>query len=480
MEYLRKRMCLLGVVAMLGGLTGCNQGFLPERMAEKRPEEVTVWTYYNGEQLESFNRLVDEFNQTVGRDKNIQVTCSSSGNVDDLESDVLASVEGKVGADPMPNMFFAYSDNAYMMDQKGLLEDLNPYFTEEEKSLYIDGYLQEGDLWGDGSLKIFPTAKSTELLFLNETAWKPFAEAVGASYGDLETLEGLVETAKKYYEWTDAQTAQADDGKAFFGRDAMANYILVGAKQLGDTMFEMQDGKLVVHFEKETVRKLWDHYYIPFIKGYFSACGRFRSDDIKTGNIIAYVGSTASAPFFPKEVASEDGDLHPIELKVLPNPYFKDGERYMVQQGAGVAVTHAEKEKVEACIIFLKWLTQPKWNLMFCADSGYLPVTKEANTPQALTESGIQISEEGKSVLEVASSEIRQSKMYVGRAFSGGRNARDVIEYTMSDAAKADRAEIEERMAQGESFEEASSDYLSDAYFDAWYETTRSKLEQLE
>ena len=28
---------------------------------------ITVWTYYNGDQLESFNKLVDQFIETTGR-----------------------------------------------------------------------------------------------------------------------------------------------------------------------------------------------------------------------------------------------------------------------------------------------------------------------------------------------------------------------------------------------------------------------------
>ena len=472
--------CFLTTTVLLATLTGCDSGFVPGGSAEKKPVEVTVWTYYNGEQLESFTRLVDTFNQTIGQEKNIVVTCSSSGNVDDLESDVLAAAEGKVGADPMPNMFSAYSDNAYTMDQKGLLEDLAPYFTEEEKSKYIAGYLEEGDLCGDGSLKIIPTAKSTELLFLNETDWEPFAAAIGASYEDMETIEGLVETAEKYYEWTDSQTPEPNDGKALFGRDAMANYILVGAKQLGDTIFDAHDGALTLHFEKDIVRKLWDNYYIPFIKGYFAASGRFRSDDIKTGNIIAYVGSTSSATFFPKEVVSEDDSTHEITLKVLPNPRFQDGERFMVQQGAGIAVTQAEPEKVEACVAFLKWLTQPEQNLAFCADSGYLPVTKEANTMDEVDKSGIQISESGREVLSTAFEQLSQSEMYTNHAFTDGKSARAVIEYAMSDCAAADRETVKEKMAQGESLEEATEEFLSDAYFDAWYENTRSELEKFQ
>lgn len=49
--------------------------------------------------------------------------------------------------------------------------DLSDYLTDEEKNEYIDAYLKEGDFSGDGSIKIFPVAKSTELLFLNKTDW---------------------------------------------------------------------------------------------------------------------------------------------------------------------------------------------------------------------------------------------------------------------------------------------------------------------
>ena len=245
---------------------------------------ITVWTYYNGDQLESFNKLVDQFNETTGREKGIRVESASQGSVSDLETNVMDAAQGKVGAAAMPNIFSAYADTAYALDQMGMLVDLSQYLTEDERAQYVQGYLDEGDFDGDGSMKIFPVAKSTELMFLNETDWEKFAQAAAAG---------------AYYDWTDAQTPEPDDGKALFGRDAMANYMLVGARQLGDTLFEVQDGKMTLNFDKDVARKLWDNYYVPFVKGWFAAIGRFRSDDIKVGNVLAYVGSNSSATFFP-------------------------------------------------------------------------------------------------------------------------------------------------------------------------------------
>ena len=155
----------------------------------------------------------------------------------------------------MPNIFSAYADTAYTIDQMGKIADISDYLTAEEKETYVKSYLEEGDFSGDGSIKIFPVAKSTELLFLNETDWEAFAGETGASYEDLETVEGLLDTAKKYYDWS--------DGKAFFGRDAMANYMLIGAKELGSELFQVKDGRMTLDFKEEIARKLWDSYYVP-------------------------------------------------------------------------------------------------------------------------------------------------------------------------------------------------------------------------
>ena len=355
---------LLAAALLLTTVSGCSQK--PEETASADPVTITVWTYYNGDQLETFNQLVSEFNETVGKSSGITIEGHSQGTVNDLETNVLASANGEVGASPMPNIFSAYADTAYTIDQMGLVMDLSPYLTDEDRSIYIDNYLDEGDFSGDGSIKIFPVAKSTELLFLNDTDWNTFAEATGASYDDLATMEGLVKTAELYYNWTDEQTPEKDDGRALFGRDAMANYLLLGARQLGCQIFDVKDGKMVLNFDEDIIRKLWDNYYVPYVKGYFASSGRFRSDDIKTGNIIGYVGSTSSATYFPTQVNQDDAESHEISLKVLPCPKFEGGEDYAVQQGAGMVVTKTEDEAtVKACVEFLKWFTAPEHNISF-------------------------------------------------------------------------------------------------------------------
>lgn len=437
---------------------------------------LTVWTYYNGDQLASFERLIDEFNKTVGQKENIVVKSSSQGSVNDLETNVLASAEGKVDALDMPNIFSAYADTAYALDQMGQVVDLAPYLTDEEKDAYISNYLEEGDFSDDGSIRIFPSAKSTELLFLNDTDWQAFSEATGASYSDLETIEGLVSTAELYYNWTDEQTPEAGDGKALFGRDAMANYMLVGAKELGCTIFDVQDGKMTLNFDHDVVRKLWDNYYVPFVKGYFAASGHFRSDDIKTGNILAYAGSTSSATFFPDQVSTSDSDTHDISMKVLPSPHFADGEKYAVQQGAGMVVTQGSEEEIKACVTFLKWFTEPENNITFSVESGYLPVTKEANNMDAIRKQDSSISSSMDEILSAAVDSINTCQLYTTKPFETGKDARSTIENIMSDQAAADRAVVAERLNEGQSLDEAAAEFLTDDYFETWYASALAAL----
>ena len=57
---------------------------------------------------------------TTGREKGIRVESASQGSVSDLETNVMDAAQGKVGAAAMPNIFSAYADTAYALDQMGM------------------------------------------------------------------------------------------------------------------------------------------------------------------------------------------------------------------------------------------------------------------------------------------------------------------------------------------------------------------------
>ena len=84
-------LCAAALALSLAACGGTQAAPSPNPAAQ--PVSITVWNYYNGDQLESFNKLVEEFNATVGKEQNITVTSESQGSVNDLETNVLAAAE---------------------------------------------------------------------------------------------------------------------------------------------------------------------------------------------------------------------------------------------------------------------------------------------------------------------------------------------------------------------------------------------------
>ena len=449
-------LCLAGAMLVLAG---CGDR---SPLDPKDPVSLTVWHYYNGSQQAAFDALVEEFNDTEGREKGIYVQSYSQGSVPDLETAVRDAIGGKVGADAMPDIFSSYADTAYEVEQAGALADLSQYLSQEDLERYVDSYIEEGRIAADGTLRIFPVAKSTEIMMINKTDWEPFAADTGASLDDLSTIEGVASTAQAYYEWTDGLTPDVPgDGKALYGRDAVANYFIIGMQQLGVEIFQVENGKVTVNAPEEELRRLWENYYVPMVKGYFGAYGSFRSDDVKTGDILAYTGSTTSAMYFPGQVELEEGS-HPIDYIVMPAPVFQGGRHYAVQQGAGMVVSKSDQRHEYAAVEFLKWFTQPENNLRFGCVSGYLPVRKEAGSVErldrAIEEQGLSVAPKTYDCLSAIFGEMEDMTLYTNKSFENGSAARKVLEHHLADRAAEDRAAVAAAVAGGESVEQAAAD----------------------
>lgn len=460
---------------------GCTN----KEVAQKNsaPTAVTIWHYYNGAQKLIFDDLIAEFNETVGYEKNIVVEAYNQSSVTELADKIMESANKEVGSDDMPDIFSCYSDTAYTLNQMGLLADINKYLTADEKSEYIESYLKEGNFENNHSIRIFPIAKSTEVLMLNKTDWDKFVAATNANENDLSSCEGITKLAESYYNWTDSQTPEPNDGKAFFGRDAIANYMIIGSMQLGEEIFSNSNGNETIALNKEIFRKLWDNFYVPFIKGYFTAAGRFRSDDAKTGDLIALVGSTAGSVYFPKEVTLADGSTYPIEGEIHPLPIFENGEKYAPQQGAGMAVTASDEKTEMAAVEFLKWFTDVSQNVEFSVSSGYLPVKISANNSgefnKIVENSSGKISPLLVKSLNVGIDMTQNYKLYTSPSFKNTSVARNILGDSMEKLAKEDYAKVKENMSKGMSKDEALSEFLSDEYFENYFTTLSEEIEAL-
>ncbi len=429
----------------------------------ENPVTISIWHYYNGTVKNQFDSLVTKFNETVGMEQGVLVDAQSYGDVNELADAVYRAADKSIGAQPMPDIFAAYPDNAFRVNKIIDLVNLEAYFTKEELSLIRQDFLEEGRFGTDNALMILPIAKSSENLYLNRTYWDKFAKETGASLDDLSTWEGLIDTARQYYEHT---------GKAFFCIDSNANFMLLASKQLGEELYTYQGNNASMNLGEEAAFKIWNTFYVPYINGYFAKSGRFSSDDAKTGKIIAYAGSTAGASYFPTEIT--DGDtVVPVEVNTLPYPYFEGGEPYAIAQGAGMCIVPSDKAHEFGAALFLKWFTEEAQNIKFAVSTAYFPVKSSALKEEVLLKelSKTEVSNEAiKKSISTTLKMFETHKLYGNRPFEGSYDMRKLLENHLFQKVNEDSLILETRVARGEDRATVIQELSSNNNFQSWYQ----------
>ena len=198
-------LLILSVLILLLGLSGCSE---KTSLSPDDPVTLTMWHVY-GEQVDSpMNRLVDEFNETVGHEKGIIIDVTLMSNASQIGEKLTEAQSNTPGLPDMPDLFFCHAANAASLGVDNLV-DWNDYFTEDEIDNYIPKFLADGIV--DDKLVIFPVAKSTLLLFVSGSQFDRFSAETGVTYGSLDTWDGFFSASEKYYEWS--------GGKPFCGVD---------------------------------------------------------------------------------------------------------------------------------------------------------------------------------------------------------------------------------------------------------------------
>ena len=455
-------VCMLLLSAtVLQGCSANDHGLDPDK-----PITLTLWHYYSGSQKQAFDELVDEFNETQGKKQGISVDAVAKGSISNISADLKSSLEKKVNAPELPNIFAAYGDTAEDMEKAEKLVSINAYMSDEEMAEYVDDYMKDGILHNHDDVNIFPIAKATEIMVINKNKWDEFAKKEDVKLSDLDTWEGLAHVSEKYYTYS--------GGKAFFARDALMNYLNAGSEQLGTPLFTITGYSGSFTVSKETMRKLWNQYYVPFVKGYYTKNGRFASDDMKTEDVIACVASSAGATFFPKEIISDDGTGYAVKYIVRQVPNFEEKKSYAITQGAGMAVSKSDETHEYASIQFLKWFTEKERNTLFSAESSYLPVKKEANSFESwnsITEAEkVTANQLVRDIVKTSMETVSKSTLTSQKSFNKSFEIRNYLETALNEKCAGDALKIQKAIKRGDSREKAWKQYLSDENFNTWFE----------
>lgn len=212
-----------------------------------------------------------------------------------------------------------------------------------------------------------PIAKSTELLFVNQTLFDKFAAETDIDDNALSTFEGLFEASQKYYDWS--------GGQDLYQINDFYHYFLTGMAAYDEEW--VINGAL--NLESERFEKLWKPMAQAGIYGGLCTGDGYASDRWKTGEIICNTGSTAGILYLRNYVTYPDNTTEDIVTSTRAYPTFDGGRAVVVHRGGGLfALKNEDERKNEAAAVFAKWLTEKENSLNFVTKAGYLPVTNDA------------------------------------------------------------------------------------------------------
>lgn len=352
---------LLAGIFLILSFTGCSGKTKPDT---DNPVTLTMWHVYGSQTSSPLNDVIDEFNNTTGKDNGVLIKVTMITDSGKIDEALTATLTGDPGTQELPDLFVAYPRIAEAFEDDTLL-DFTQYFSEEELSLYRKDFLSEG-YFGE-KLLMLPIAKSSELIFVNKTLFDRFSAETGVTTDCFKTVESLMTACNTYYDWS--------DGKTMFQINDFYHYFLANMTAINEEF--ITDGK--INADSDAFEKVFAPIAEAGIYGGLCVGDGYASDRWKTAEVIGSAGSTAGILYLRDHVTYEDNSTEDIETLVLPYACLKDSTPTVVQRGGGLfAVKNEDERKNEAAAIFAKWIAEKQHNLDFVTNAGYLPVTDEA------------------------------------------------------------------------------------------------------
>lgn len=359
---MKKRvLSLLLSAALLLALSGCGEDTL---LNKREPVTVTFWHVYGEQSGSPMDVLVQEFNRTVGTDKGVRVQVTNLSSASMIGGFLKEAQKGGDLQD-MPDLFTCHISDATALGEDNLV-DWRDWFTEEELSDFVPGFLADGTA-EDGKLLLFPISKSTQLLMFNGSGFSRFSQATGANYDDLATWDGFYDTARKFSDWA---------GTPFCALDYPIRAVELCALERGSGNLYTENGWYDTN--NAVFKECWMQFARALAQGHVVVSDLYSNTQVMTGEVLGGLGSSAAILYYNDTVTYRDGTREPMDLHVLPMPMSAGCDALMTQAGVGLGAYKTTEQKAEAAALFVRWLTEPERNLDFVAQTGYMPVRNGA------------------------------------------------------------------------------------------------------
>ena len=440
----RRIVSLLLAVALLVlpllAMTSCNL------FGNKNNDGKTHITFYHtmGESLRAvLDKYIAEFNKLY---PDIVIEHKQVGGYDDVRD----QIQTEITVGDQPNIAYCYPDHVAMYNIAYAVQTLDEYInstetitradgstetlglTQEQIDNFIDGYYEEGKVYGDGKMYTLPMSKSTEVLYYNKTFFEKNNLSVPTTWEELKTV---------------CEQIKALDPKCIpLGYDSEANWFITMCEQYGSD-YTSATGEHFL-FDNETNRgfvadfREWYEAGLVTTQEIFGnyTSGLFTAAEGETRCYMC-IGSSAGANH---QIPKDDAGEFMFEVGIATVPQVNANNRKVISQGPSLCIFRkANAEEVKASWLFVKFLTT---NLDFQAEfgmtSGYIPVLENV-TDNAVYAAELEAADgyEGLPLLATKVALEQADAYYTSPAFNGSSAARDevgkLIQFCMTDPSCA-------------------------------------------
>lgn len=358
----KKWLVLLPAFVLVLSLAGCGEKPL---LSPKDPVTLSMWHVYGEQAGSPMDLLVDEFNETVGQEQGIVINVTNLSGAGKIGAELLAAQSGEPGALEMPDLFTCHIGDALALGAENLI-DWNDCFAADERAGFVEGFLADGT--AGEALLVLPISKSTHVLMLNGSQFARFSADTGVTLDSLATWDGFFTAAAKYYDWS--------DGTPFCAMDYLLRAVELNALAHGSTDLYTAEGWY--DFDDAALRTSWMEFARALVQGHIVVSDLYSNTQVMAGEVLGGIGSSAAILYYNNLVTYPDNTTEPMDLQVVPMPRAADGTALMTQAGVGLCAHKTDEKKAEAASVFAHWLTESQRNLDFVAETGYMPVRKDA------------------------------------------------------------------------------------------------------
>lgn len=370
---------------------------IPDQLTEDQIT-ITFWHQMGADNQGVLDEMIANFNIEY---PNIKINHTSQSNYDTLRDKILNSF----GVNEQPNMAFCYSDHVAAYREANAVITIDEFMNHptwglsgnDSKDDIIQGFLDEGRVFGDGLTYTMPFAKSTEVIYYNKSLFEKHNLKVPTTWDEFETVAAAIKKIDSTY----MPLGYDSESNLFITMLLQNNLKFTSVNSKGEGSLDFNNPAAISLIEK---LKTWNTNGWLYNGSFFGA-DVYTSDQLKDRKMWMSIGSTGGARYniptkvtlsdYQKEVVEGNAldyamteaqfneikgkPIYPFETGVAPIPQQSEDSKAVIQQGPNITLFYDENpQEMLASWLFLKFITNTENSARYAVATGYSPIRESS------------------------------------------------------------------------------------------------------